>query len=196
MESLKLVRSPVGAIGTLALVAGALVLLGGITAGLASRNPELTAQVGPAEPLNWGGLLAGAAQITAAGELLDFCVVLSWIFVREFTDGTVTGPFALSVILSRIALAKYIVYSAWALVVSLIRTLGILGLGVLFGYGGAIALVIIAQIGSLAGTGGWMPLAAPALWAMSAGTAVNTVQLFLTTALGVIFGVLTCATWA
>lgn len=45
--------------------------------------------------------------------------------------------------------------------------------------GGAIALVVIAQVGALTGTGSWMPLAAPTLWAMSHGAAVAPVQLAL-----------------
>lgn len=62
--------------------------------------------------------------------------------------------------------------------------------------GGAIALVIVAQVGALAGAGGWMPLAAPALWAMSSGVAVTAVQLALTVAFAAIFTFLTCASWA
>src|SRR5690606_20999878 len=82
-EALKLVRSPVGTIATLALVVGTLVLLGGITAALASGNPELTAKVGVGATLDWAGLLASAAQITSAGGLLGSGVVLAWLFGRE-----------------------------------------------------------------------------------------------------------------
>lgn len=238
VEALKLGRSPVGAIGTLALVVGTLALLGGITAALASGNLELTAKVGAAATLDWNGLLASAAQITAAGGLLGFGVVLAWMFGREFTDGTIAGLFALPVSRARIAFAKLVVYAAWALTVSLILALGILGLGLLLGYGaptadswaglgrqgvltiltaalatpvawiasvtrsllaavgGAIALVIIAQVGALAGAGAWMPLAAPALWAMSNGSSATAIQLALTMVFGAVFALLTCASWA
>jgi len=238
VEALKLVRSPVGTIGTIALVAGTLALLGGITATLAGGNPELTAKVGTAATLNWNGLLASAAQITAAGGLLGLGIVLSWMFGREFTDGTITGLFALPVSRSRIALAKLAVYAVWAIVVSLALTLGILALGLLLGYGiptvdgwaslgrqgaltlltaaiaipvawiatatrsllaavgGAIALVVIAQVSALAGAEGWMPLAAPALWTMSAGAAVNPAQLSLAALFGIAFAALTTASWA
>jgi ABC-2 type transport system permease protein len=50
---------------------------------------------------------------------------------------------------------------------------------VLGGVGVAIGLVVVAQVSVLAGLGGWMPLAAPALWAMSSGTAVSPGQLLL-----------------
>lgn len=238
VEARKLIRSPVGTLGTLALLVGTLALLSVITAGVADGNPELTAQAGSAATLDWAGLLAGAAQITSAGGILGFGVVLSWMFGREFTDGTITGLFALPVSRSRIALAKLAVYALWMLSVSLVLTIGILALGMLFGYGapvadtwaglarqstllaltgaiafpvawiatltrsllaavgGTIALVIIAQVGALAGAGGWMPLAAPALWAMSNGTAVTAAQLALTGALAAASAILTCASWA
>lgn len=238
VEAMKLVRSPVGTIGTLALVLGTLALLGGITAALAAGNRELTAKAGVAATLDWAGLLASAAQVTAAGGLLGFGVVLAWIVGREFTDGTITGLFALPVSRSRIALAKLTVYAAWAVAVSVTLALGILLLGLLIGYGpplpevwaalgrqavlgmltaavaapvawiatltrsllaavgAAIALVVIAQVGVLAGAGGWMPLAAPALWVISDGAAVTPLQLALTLALAAAFAALTCASWA
>lgn len=238
VEALKLMRSPVGIIGTLALVAGTLALLGGMTAALAGGNPELTAKVGAAATLDWNGLLASTAQITAAGAMLGFGVVLSWMFGREFADGTVTGLFALPVSRARIALAKLAVYAAWAVAVSLILAFGVLALGLLLGYGAptvdawrglarqaalavltaviavpvawvatvtrsllaavgaSVGLVMVAQVGALAGAGGWMPLAAPALWAMNGGAAVNAVQLTVPVLLGAVFVVLTCAAWS
>jgi len=238
VETIKLVRSPVGMIGSLALILGTLALLAGITAALAAGDPALTAKAGIAAALDWGGLLTAAAQIASAGGLLGFGVVLSWIFAREFSDGTITGLFALPITRARIALAKLTVYAAWSVAISVALALGTLVLGLTLGYGwpspdvwaafgrqvvlgvltavvatpvawiasiarsllaavgGAIALVVIAQVGVLAGAGGWMPLAAPALWAISNGTGADPVQLSLTLALGVILGVLTCTSWA
>lgn len=238
VETIKLLRSIVGTIGTLALVGGTLALLAGITAALASGNPELTAKIGAAATLNWSGLLASAAQITAAGGLLGFGIVLAWMFGREFSEGTITGLFALPVSRAQIAFAKLVVYAVWAIAVSLILTFGILILGLLLSYGtpsteiwaglarqslltiltaalavpvawiatltrsmlaavgSAIAIVIIAQVSVLAGVGAWMPLAAPALWAMSNGDAVGLAPLALTGAFGAVFTVLTCAVWA
>lgn len=238
VEALKLARSLVGVIATLAIVVGMFALLGGITVGVASGNTELIAQAGPAAVLDWGGLLAGAAQITAVVAVLGFGIVLAWIFGREFTDGTITGLFALPISRSRIALAKLTVYAIWATLVSIALVLSVLILGLLFGYGlpesdtwaglgrlwvlavfsagiaipvawlatltrsllaavgATIALVVAAQVGALAGAGGWMPLAAPALWAMSDGTAVTAVQLALTVIVALVFTVLTCTAWA
>lgn len=52
-----------------------------------------------------------------------------------------------------------------------------------------------AQEGALAGSGGWMPLAAPALWAISDGTAVTTPQLAVAGVVAVTSTVLTCEAW-
>lgn len=238
VEALKLACSLVGVIATLAIIVGMFALLGGITAGVAGGNPELIAQAGPAAALDWGGLLAGASQITAVAAILGFGIVLAWMFGREFADGTITGLFALPVSRSRIALAKLTVFTSWASVVSIALTLSVLALGLLVGYGppdsetwsalwrlwalamlsagiaipvawiatltrsllaavgGTIALVVAAQIGALAGAGGWLPLAAPALWAISDGTAVTAAQLGLTAALALGSVLLVCASWA
>lgn len=238
VEALKLARSLVGVIATLAVVAGIFALLCGITAGVAGGSAELIAQAGPAAALDWSGLLTGAAQITAVAAILGCGVVLSWMFAREFADGTITGLFALPISRGRIALAKLAVYALWVTLVSFAVPLSVLALGLLVGYGApttdnwaalgrlcalvmysgasaiavawiatltrsllagvgvTIALVIIAQIGALAGAGGWIPLAAPALWAMSNGTAVTAHQLTLPLAFAAVSTVLTCTSWA
>jgi ABC-2 type transport system permease protein len=64
------------------------------------------------------------------------------------------------------------------------------------GIGGTVALVVLAQVGALSGAEGWMPLAAPALWAMSDGTAVTAGQLLLVGAVPLVFSLLTCQTWS
>ena len=238
VEMLKLARSPVGVIGSLALVVGIFALLGGITAGVAGGNPELIAQAGPASTLDWEGLLGGAAQISSVASMLGFGIVLAWMFGREFAEGTITGLFALPVSRGRIALAKLIVYALWVSSVAFVLTFGILVLGLVVGYGwpnpdawsslarlwallmltgviatptawiatitrsllagvgATIALVVIAQVGSLMGAEGWMPLAAPALWAQSAGTATNPAQLTLSIGFGAAGAGLAITSWA
>lgn len=238
VEALKLVRSPVGVITTLAIVVGVFLLLTGITAGVAAGNAELIARAGPAAILEWGGLLAGATQITAVATILGFGIMLAWMFGREFVDGTITGLFALPVPRATIVLGKLVVYTVWAVLVGVALTLGVLVLGLLLGYGvpvadtwaslgrlwvlavlsagiavpvawiatlarsllaavgGTIALVVLAQVGALTGVGGWMPLAAPALWAMSGGAAVTTTQLALQVTAALAFAGLTCISWS
>lgn len=50
--------------------------------------------------------------------------------------------------------------------------------------GSAIGLVVIAQIGVLSGAGGWLPFAAPALWAITAGQGVSPAQLAIAVLVG------------
>jgi ABC-2 type transport system permease protein len=50
--------------------------------------------------------------------------------------------------------------------------------------GSAIALLVITQVGVLSGAGGWMPFAAPALWAIRGGDAVSGLQLGLAALVG------------
>lgn len=237
VEALKLRRSLVGVVATIAIVGGTIALLVGITAAVASGNPEMIAKAGPGATLDWTGLLSSATQITAAGGLLGFGVLLAWLFAREFTDGTITGLFALPVGRGRIAIAKLIVYAIWVITVSITLTGCLVVLGLILGYGfpnadawaglgrqlilgaltGAvaiptawvatvtrsmlagvgctIALVVIAQVSALAGAGGWMPLTAPALWAMGKGAGVTVWQLTLSLVLAIGFAAITHVSW-
>ncbi|CAM3473234.1 ABC transporter permease [Occultella aeris] len=238
VEALKLSRSPVGVIGTLALLLGTVALLCGITVALTNGQSDLVAKMGPAATRDWAGLLSAAAQITSAGGLLGFGTVLAWMFGREFADRTVSALFALPVGRGRIALAKIAVYLIWVVAVSLLLGLALLVLGGAFGYGrpdaevwaglgrqwalgaltGAIAMpvawvvtltrsllagvgavigvVVLTQVAVLAGAGGAMPPAAPALWAMSRGTEVSVGQLAVALVCAAAFVALTWASWA
>lgn len=135
VELLKLRRSPVIAVATGAIILGVLALLGGITLGIKTGNPQLIAKAGPAATLDWAGLLLAADQVISAAVLLGFGMVLSWIFGREFTDGTINGLFGLPTSRAEIVGAKFVVYLIWCLIVSAALTLGLLLLGVTFGYG-------------------------------------------------------------
>src|SRR6478736_9576643 len=220
-EAVKLAGSTVGRVGSIAIVLGISLLSGAILLAAASGDPQLVAKLGPGITRDWTGFLLAAAQITGAGGLLGFGVVLSWMFGREFGDGTITGLFALPVSRSTIALAKLLVYAVWALAVSLslaallvivglvaglgaltadswvalVRQVALgamtaaiaapvawaatLGRSVLTGVSVSIGIVVVAQVSVLTGLGGWMPLASPALWAISSGGVVTTGQLLL-----------------
>ncbi len=202
-----------------------------------THDPQLLAKLGPVATGDWKGFLLGAVQITGAGGLGGFAVVLAWMFGREFGDGTITGLFALPVRRTTIAFAKLVVYLIWvaAMSVLLAIVLALVGLivrlgpidadtwtmlarqsvlgvmsaaitvpvawaatltrSVLGGVSVAIGLVVVAQVSVLAGLGGWMPLAAPALWALSQGQSVTPGQLALVIPFGAIFVVLTALSW-
>ena len=235
-EAVKLAGSTVGRVASVAIVVGISVISASmLLAAATTTDPQLLAKLGPVAAGDWHGFLLGAVQITGAGGLGGFAVVLAWMFGREFGDGTIAGLFALPVRRSTIALAKLLVFLVWAtamsillaIVLGLVGTmagLGPIGSGtlealarqaalgvmsvaitlpvawaatlarsVLAGVSVAIALVVVAQVSVLAGLGGWMPLAAPALWAL--GTAVTPVQLALLIPFGAIFVALIAQSW-
>jgi ABC-2 type transport system permease protein len=236
-EAVKLAGSTVGRVGSLAIVIGISVLSGTMLAAASTNDPQLLAKLGPVADGDWNGFLLGAAQITGAGGLGGFAVVLAWMFGREFGDGTITGLFALPVRRSTIALAKLLVYGAWATAMSILLAIVLLAVGTLAGLGPvdsqtwgtvsrqvalgimsaaitvpvawaatlsrsvlggvsvAIGLVVVAQVSVLVGIGGWMPLAAPALWAISAGAAVTSAQLLLIVPFVALAVLLTATSW-
>jgi len=61
------------------------------------------------------GLFAAAHTIVAVGGLLGFGVVIGWVFGREFTDGTITGLWAIPVARPVVATAKLLLLLAWSL---------------------------------------------------------------------------------
>ncbi|MDN5789477.1 MAG: ABC transporter permease [Micrococcales bacterium] len=65
----------------------------------------------------------------------------------------------------------------------------------LAGVGAAIALVVITQVGVLAGAGAWMPPAAPAVWAMSGGVAAGPGPLGLAVVFALVFAALAARSW-
>jgi ABC-2 type transport system permease protein len=121
------------------------------------------------EPGGWSGYLATASQITATAGLLGFGVVLSWLFGREFTDGTISGLFALPISRGTIARAKLLVYAAWAVAVSSVLVVMIVGLGLALGLGripDATAADVARQFAVTILTAA---IALPAAWAATLG---------------------------
>ena len=108
-----------------------------------------------------GVYLAWAAAVSAAvtALVLVLGVGLGFGAPDAATSAGLARQQALGVLSAAVA-----VPTAWAATV----TRSLLG-----GVSVAIALVIVAQVGVLAGAGGWLPLAAPALWAISGGAAVS-----------------------
>ncbi len=121
---------------TVALVGGIASLSVVLTSAAHAGRTDLTAKLGPVASLpGWAGYLAAAQQITAAAAVLGFGVALSWLFGREFTDGTITGLFALPVTRPATALAKLLTYALWAVLVAAGLTLVLLAGGLAVGLG-------------------------------------------------------------
>ena len=63
---------------------------------------------------DWPGLLMFATQMAAAGSLMLFAFILTWLFGREFVDGTAHYLMSLPVSRSVIVTAKLILFAVWA----------------------------------------------------------------------------------
>jgi ABC-2 type transport system permease protein len=69
-----------------------------------------------------------------------------------------------------------------------------LGRGLLPGIGVTVGIVVVAQVGVISGAGGWIPFAAPALWAIGIEH-VTWVQLALAAALSAVFVPVVTRSW-
>src|SRR6478752_7198253 len=82
----------------LLLAVGVTVLATAMVAAARSGDAEIVAKIGPeAATGDWSALLAVAIQITSAASVLAFGVGISWLYGREFADGTIPGLFGLPV---------------------------------------------------------------------------------------------------
>ncbi len=90
-------------------------------AGLISAKAELLG--GSAD---WPFFMSMMAQAVGVGGIMLFSVIVSWMFGREFADGTVKDLLALPVQRSTILLAKFIVTAIWSVtMVSIVYLVGI-----------------------------------------------------------------------
>jgi ABC-2 type transport system permease protein len=105
---------------------------------LISRNPEVSKKLGilsakadlvAFSATNWPAYLTLAGQMVAAAGFFLFVIIVSWIFGREFSDGTLKDLLAVPVPRTTILLAKLIVYAGWSAAMALIT----LGVSLLFG---------------------------------------------------------------
>jgi ABC-2 type transport system permease protein len=80
---------------------------------------------------DWPGLLMFATQMAAAGSLMLFSFILTWLFGREFVDGTAHYLMALPVSRSVIVTAKLILFAVWAALLGVWLTAITFGVGLL-----------------------------------------------------------------
>lgn len=130
-------------------IAGITVLAVALTLSANSGNEQIIAKLGPlAETTGWSLLTGIAAQVTATGGLLAVGIALSWMFGREFTDGTISGLFALPVPRATIALAKLAMQILWVLCVAVGLAVMILVCGLAMDLGPLTGQVML-QLGRL-----------------------------------------------
>jgi ABC-2 type transport system permease protein len=88
-----------------------------------ARNPEISQQLGLVSAkadlmayaaTDWQSYLGLFGMIIAAGGLILFSLVITWVFGREFADGTLKEILAVPVGRLSIVLAKFILAAAWS----------------------------------------------------------------------------------
>lgn len=149
VETRKALRSKMPlftALGSLLIPLGLAFLL------FVSRNPDISRKLGlistkatlmSATAATWPAYLDLFAQILAMGGMILFVLAISWVFGREFTDGTLKDLLAVPVPRASILLAKFIVVALWSAALALL----LFGLGLLMGTlfqlpGGSTAIIL------------------------------------------------------
>lgn len=124
------------------------------------KDPELARRLGMisakaqivAGTAEWRTYLGILAQAVAVGGIILFGFVTSWIFGREYSDGTVTDLLALPTPRWMIVAAKFLVTMLWSLLLSALVLLVGLGVGALIGLPGARIGVFVEGVRLLAVT--------------------------------------------
>jgi ABC-2 type transport system permease protein len=102
--------------------------------------------------IGWPGYLGLLAQTVAAGGFFVFCFVVSWVFGREFADGTLKDMLAVPVGRAHILLAKFCVAAAWSAALAAGMLLAGLVTGALMGLPQASPAVLLGGCVVVAGT--------------------------------------------
>jgi ABC-2 type transport system permease protein len=139
------------AIGSLFLPLGIAFLI------FVSRNPEISrkldlisakANLVAYAGTDWPTYLGLFGQIVAAGGFFLFILIISWVFGREFADGTVKDLLAVPVQRATILLAKFIVMVVWSAALTVLIFVVGLVMGVLIKLPGG-SLQVLLQAGDL-----------------------------------------------
>lgn len=72
---------------------------------------------------NWDSYLSILTQAVGVGGVLLFGFVASWIFGREYAEGTVKDLLALPITRAKILMAKFTMYTIWCLTLVLVNLL-------------------------------------------------------------------------
>ena len=108
------------------------------------NNPDLAAQSSSLNAkaqmmsveVNWSSYLGILAQVVGVGGVIIFGFVISWVFGREYSDGTAKDLLALPVSRARIIQAKFLVYLLWCMALVLFNLLLGFIIGLLLGLPG------------------------------------------------------------
>ena len=103
-----------------------------------AKNPQISQKLGLVgakanliaySAIDWPAYLTLVGQIIAAGGFFLLVFAVSWVFGREFADGTVKDLLAVPVARSRILLAKFILLGGWSVLLTLVISLASLAAG-------------------------------------------------------------------
>ena len=149
MELRKAIRSrmPVWtALGSLFMPLGIAFLI------FVSKNPEISKKLGLVSVkanllaysgTDWTAYLGLSGQLIAAGGFFLFILAISWVFGREFADGTLKDMLAVPVHRSSILLAKFIVVALWSAALAVVILIFSLALGALIRLpGGSLSIIL------------------------------------------------------
>jgi ABC-2 type transport system permease protein len=172
-EFAKLAHATVVRVTSVLMVFGISLICASMLLAVHTDDPQVAAKLGPLiDPGGWAGYLTVAIQVTGAAGFVGYGVVLSWLFSREFADGTITGLFAIPVSRPTIAAAKLVVYVAWGLVTAAALLLALIVLGLVSGLG-PIPAAVVPSIGRQFGLSVFsFVIAVPAAWAATLGRSV------------------------
>jgi len=115
----------------------------------AAKNPQISQKLGLISAkanllaysgTDWTTFLIFFGQLIAAGGFIFFILIISWVFGREFADGTLKDMLAVPVQRSSILLAKFVVVAVWSAALTLL----------IFAAGLLIGALIQVPVGSLA----------------------------------------------
>lgn len=99
---------------------------------------------------DWSGMLMFSTQIASAGSLLLFAFIVTWLFGREFVDGTAHYLMSLPVSRGVIVGAKFAVYAVWAALLGVWLTAVTFAVGLLMGLPGwSASLAVNSASGTL-----------------------------------------------
>ncbi|OGO64840.1 MAG: hypothetical protein A2030_10790 [Chloroflexi bacterium RBG_19FT_COMBO_50_10] len=117
-----------------------------------AKNPELSRKLGLVSAkadliaysaTDWPSYLVLLAEIVSAGGFFFFILAISWVFGREFADGTLKDMLAVPVRRSSILLAKYSVVAAWSAGMALINLIFGLVIGAIIQLpGGSLSVIL------------------------------------------------------
>jgi ABC-2 type transport system permease protein len=103
-----------------------------------SRNPEISQKLGlisakadliKYSTTDWPAYMRFYSMLLAAGGFMLFVLVISWVFGREFADGTLKDMLAVPVQRSSILLAKFILVAIWSVGMSIVMFIASLAMG-------------------------------------------------------------------